>query len=211
MVRAKTPISPLAVVLAASAWLLVACGGTSHSATALAIPTILVATPSATATPSTVPTALPSEPTAPPLPTSAQVAAVGSALFPYVPSAGGYTECNSSYDVAHCPLSARLRSQIATYATDAAKACPKGCAGGGLISRLHCSSWPHEAVIAQPDLVAEVDLSGGSCTAIAYYIPVIVENNRPVADDVWCGQKAIAFGMYNNGFDAVGGVSCSFP
>jgi hypothetical protein len=56
-----------------------------------------------------------------------------------------------------------------------------------------------------------VNLSGGSCTAITYYIPVIVENNRPVADDVWCGQQAITFGMYNNGFDAVGGLSCSFP
>ena len=216
VVRAKTGISTLAMVVAASAWSLVACGAT-HRGTALAVPKIPVATPTATATPmvtatpSTVPTAFPIEPTAPPLPTSAQVAAVGSAVFPYVPIAGGYTECSSSYDVAHCPLSARLRSQIATYAADAAKACPKGCVGGGLISRLHCSSWPHEAVTAEPDLVADVELSGGRCTAITYYIPVIVENNRPVADDVWCGQKAIAFGMYNNGFDAVSGVSCAFP
>ena len=216
MVRTKTTISTLAVVVAASAWSLAACGGTSHSATALAAPTIPVATPTATATPmvtatpTTVPTALPIEPTAPPSPTSAQVVAVGSALFPYVRSAGGYTECNSSYDVAHCPMSARLRSQIAAYAIDATKACPKGCAGGGLISRLHCASWPHEAVTAEPDLVADVHLSGGSCTPITYYTPVIVENNRPVADDVWCGQEAIAYGMYNNSFDAVGGLSCAF-
>jgi len=53
-------------------------------------------------------------------------------------------------------------------------------------------------------------LSGGSCTAITYYIPVIVENDRPVADDVWCGQEATAFGMYNDSFDAVGGLSCAF-
>jgi len=215
VVRAKTPISTLAVLIAASAWSLVACGA-SHSAIALAAPTIPVATPTATATPivtvtpSAIPTALPIEPTASPSPTSAQVAAVGRAVFPYVASAGGYTECNSSYDVAHCDLSARLRSQIATYAADAAKACPKGCAGGGLISRLPCASWPHEAVTAEPDLVADVLLSGGSCTAITYYIPVIVENDRPVADDVWCGQEATAFGMYNDSFDAVGGLSCAF-
>lgn len=137
--------------------------------------------------------------------------AVGSGVFPYQRSVRGYIACNRSYSVSRCPFSARLRTQLAGYAGNAAGTCPQGCTTSGLISRVQCGSWSHESVTESIYLVASIALSGGACSAMTYYIPVVMENNRVVADDVWCGQEAVAFGMYNYSANATGGLSCSFP
>ncbi|MFI5286382.1 MAG: hypothetical protein ACHQ4F_08680 [Candidatus Dormibacteria bacterium] len=100
---------------------------------------------------------------------------------------------------------------VTTCASNAAKGCPYGCAGAALITRARCRSWTRESVTDSAGLVATVALSGGNCPATNYYVFVIMENDRPVADDISCGQEAVAFGMYNNSANANGALSCSYP
>jgi hypothetical protein len=212
--RPTPSAATVAALLSAVMCLVIAgCGAAgSPKAPPTATPTA-IAPAKASATPYTrspspsLPTAAPTAAPSPdPTPTSAQVVAAGGAVFPYLRSPGGYSACNRAYAISRCPFSARLRTQIAVYAA----ACPQGCAGAGLISRMQCQSWTRETVSESTYLIAAVALSGGNCPTTTYYIPVVMENQRVVADDVWCGQEATAFGMYNYTAGARGGLACSF-
>jgi hypothetical protein len=210
------PIDRVAPALvAAMMGLVVACGSNAGAPTKAA-PTPATATPSAAATPSsaaTVPPALVFKPVS--LPTSAQIVAVGRAVFPHHPNVGDFEPCNNSYDVGACPFSAQLRAQIATYAANYPRVCPRGCAGEGLLTRSQCGSWSDESVTAKGFLdgsqyeEAIVELSGGSCDDTIFFIPVVMESGRLVATDMYCNDDFATFGMYNSNVKAVGGLSCS--
>jgi len=143
---------------------------------------------------------------------AAQSIAVAKAIFPMA-SAGGYLECdNGASDIASCPFSARLKAEIARYASNYKTQCPSGCGGALLVIRDQCGPFPDEQVTtAQNPAVAVVALTGDTtCRGVnkTFYVSVIMENGIPVADDIDCNVADRQYGMYNSNPNATLPPTC---
>ena len=190
---------PLAAVFVV---LVVAACGASPSTSSTVTTQTVTETPAATATPSPTPAAV----------TFTQSIAVGKALFPLVN--GKYLECvQGAYNVSSCPIDARLKAQIATYAANYQRLCSQGCGGALLLLRQQCGGFTSETVTTpQNQAIAIVLLSGNSCVSTSgtqtMYVSVVIENGQPVADDVMCAMGDPKYGMYNSDPNATSGNPC---
>jgi hypothetical protein len=154
-------------------------------------------------------------PTLPAIPTADQSAAVGRALFPEA-FKGGFLECDAitgaGFDVTNCPMSTRLKAEVAHYAANYHTQCPRGCGGALLIIRDQCGSFPDEQVTTAPNpAIAIVKLSGDTtCRGVAktFYVTVRVESGQAVADDIDCNVGDAKYGMYNPDPKATGPPPC---
>ena len=206
MTASRFRFARISAVLTALSCLATACG----TATATGSPTgAPIQRSTSTATITTI-TAPPSQSSAL-LPTPQQSLVVGQAVFPAV--TGGYLECDhGSGQVDGCPLSRRLTAEIAHYASNYAAQCPGGCGGALLFIRDQCGPFPSEAVQnVQNGSIAMVNLSGDtSCRGVdkTFYVSVIIENGKPVADDVYCNIGDSQYGMYNPDPSATYPVPC---
>jgi hypothetical protein len=176
------------------------CGSAATTSAASSTPT---ARSAPTATPTAV-TALTA--------TAAQSIGVAKALFPL--GSGGYTECDG--DVTHtaaCPFDARLRSQVAMYAANWQRACPNGCGGGGgLLIGGQCAIFANESITtAVNPAMAIVALAGQICDGHnqTMYVPVIVENGLPLADDVECNAGDPKYGLYTLSLSTTSQIRCA--
>jgi len=153
--------------------------------------------------------------TLPAIPTPDQSIAVGKALFPEAFN-GGFLECDAitgaGFDVSNCPMSSRLKAEVAHYAANYHAACPQGCGGALLIIRDQCGSFPAEDVTTAPNpAVAIVKLSGDTtCRGVpkTFYVDVVIENGQAVADDIDCNIGDAKYGMYNPDPKATGPPPC---
>ena len=184
--------------------LVAACGGSPDTASTQTTRTV-TETPAATATATPTPAAV----------TFTQSIAVGKALFPQVN--GKYLECDQgAYNVSACPIDARLKAQIATYAANYQRLCAQGCGGALLLLRQQCGGFTGETVnTPQNESIAIVTLTGNSClgnVSQVMYVQVVIENGQPLADDVMCNVGDPKYGMYNTNSNATGGIPCApFP
>src|SRR5205807_7023537 len=129
----------------------------------------------------------------PAIPTADQSVAVGRTLFPEA-FKGGFLECDAitgaGFDVTNCPMSTRLKAEVAHYAANYHALCPQGCGGALLIIRDQCGSFPDEQVSTAPNpAIAIVKLSGDTtCRGVAktFYVTALIENGQAVADDIDC-------------------------
>jgi len=199
------------VLITALAMVMVACGSGGATSSSATVTPAATATPAATPTPVATATPAAAPPPAASTATASQSTAVAEALFPI--ANGQYGECDQGLDqTSNCPFDTRLSQQIALYATNYHRLCPSGCGGAYLLLRQQCGPFPQEHVsVATNPAIAIVALNGNTCLGGTWtmYVSVVVEQGRPLADDVYCQADDSKYGMYNPDPNATSGLPCA--